>query len=294
MATINNIFHGSMEPRNITKFMLSRGVVDYSNLTQFNNYESGYGFLFVLQIPKFLEELASSKNSKYADLIHNYAHILEYDFRSLDGFEDYQSDNSDLNDGINSINIITKTTMQSASSFSMRFYERSGSPITKVHELFLRGIKDPRTQVKRYNGLLETGETGRNQSFKAGYENEVFSFLYINTDNTVRFIEKAYLIVAAQPTSAELSIYNYEKGSIEWKELNVTFSGYPITGPAINEKGQEFLDWLNESTVFEESRFGYDAIMGNIDSNNKMKDPGSHYGGTSSTASSQVLEDYTD
>lgn len=294
MATINNIFHGSMEPRNITKFMLSRGVVDYSNLTQFNNYESGYGFLFVLQIPKFLEELASSKNSKYTDLIQNYAHILEYDFRSLDGIDDYTSDTNTLNDGINEVNIITRTTMQSASSFSMRFYERSGSPITKVHELFLRGVKDPRTQVKRYNGLLETGAAGRSQSFKAGYENEVFSFLYINTDNTVRFIEKAYLIVAAQPTAAEFSIYNHEKGNIEWKEVNVTFSGYPITGPAINEKGQEFLDWLNESTVFEESKFGYDAIMGNIDTNNKMKSPGAHYGGTSSTASSQVLESYTD
>lgn len=277
MATINNIFHGQMSPRDVTKYMLARGVVDYSALQQFNNYETGYGFLFVLKIPEFLKKLAD-ESDEYKSLVDNYCHVLEYDFRSLSGFEDITVDTSELNDGINNINIITRVNMQSASTFSMRYYERSGSLITKVHELFLRGVKDPRTQVKRYNGLLQTG--GEASRIEAGYENEVFQFLYINTDNTVRSIEKAYLIVAAQPQSAETSMYEYTKGEIQWRELNVTFSGYPITGPAITAKGQEFLDWLNENTIFEDARFGYDVL-------NNMPTAGNH--GTVNASSPEAV-----
>lgn len=279
MATISNIFHGQMEPKDVTKYMLARGVVDYSALEQFNNYETGYGFLFVLQIPEFLRKL-EEQNDTYKSLIDNYCHVLEYDFRSLSGFEDITVDTNELNDGINNINIITRVNMQSASTFSMRYYERSGSLITKVHELFLRGVKDPRTQVKRYNGLLLTGNDTDNSVIEAGYENEVFQFLYINTDNTVRHIEKAYLIVAAQPQSAETSMYEYTKGEIQWRELNVTFSGYPITGPAITAKGQEFLDWLNENTIFEDARFGYDVL-------NDMPEAGDH--GTINASSPEAV-----
>lgn len=277
MAEISNIFQGQMTPKDVTKYMLSRGVVDYSALEQFNNYETGYGFLFVLEIPQFLKKLRL-ENDEYDALINNYTHVLEYDFRGLSGFEDISVDTSELNDGINNINVITRVNMQAGSQFSMRYYERSGSLMTKVHELFLRGVKDPRTQVKRYNGLLKTG--GQTSVLEAGYENEVFQFLYINTDNTARKIEKAYLIVAAQPQSAETSMYEYTKGDIGWRELNVQFSGYPITGPAITAKGQEFLDWLNENTIFDEARFGYEAL-------DDMPTPGNH--GTTNASSKEAV-----
>ncbi len=257
--SVDNIFTGMKPVRSLTKYMLSRGVVDYSALQQWDLYETGQGFLIVLDIPKFLTQLQSS-NDDYKLLIENFRHMLEYDFKNFDGIEDITSETSDLNDGINTLNIITRTTEQSAGQFQMRFMERSGSIFTKVFELFLRGVKDPRTQVKRYNGLLKTGSERDNSVLEAGYENETFQFLYFATDNTARFIEKAYLIVAAQPTSAETSMYNFTKGEIGFRELNVTFNGYPITGPAVTAKAQKFLDWINENTIFEESKFGYEAL----------------------------------
>lgn len=262
---ITNIFDGQKKPRDVTGYMLSRGVADYSDLYQFNNYETGYGFLIVLKIPTFLEKLCDL-NTPYKSLITSYKHILEYDFKSLDGIEDITVDTNDLNDGINTLNVITKVNEQSASQFSMRYYERSGSIITKVHELFLRGVKDPRTQVKRYMGLLRPRTSGSPSLLEPGYENETFQFLYFNTDNTARDIEKAYLLVSCQPTNAETNMYNYTKGDINWRELNVQFNGYPITGKGVTKKAQEFLDWINERTVFEESRFGYKAL-------NNMENP---------------------
>lgn len=275
---VHNIYEGMKSPKDITRYMLSRGVVDYSDLYQFDNYETGYSFLIVLKIPEFLTKL-KDENDTYKTLINDYTHILEYDFKGLEGIDDLTSETNSLNDGINEINIITKTTEQSAGNFSMRFYERSGSIITKVNELFIRGIKDPRTQVKRYNGLLDpVNKTGN--TISAGYENETFEFLYGVCDNTMSYIEKAYLLVSCQPTSAEMSMYNSSKGDIQWRELNYSFNGYPITGSAVTKRAQEFLDWINNRTVFEESRFGYKSL-------NNMQSPSN----SSSTKPSSALAD---
>ena len=260
-STVTSIFNGTLSPRDVTSYTLMRGVTDFSNLKQFNLFETGYSFLVLLSIPKFLENLAA-QNSDYSNLIAVYRHILEYDFRGLEGLDNITSDTSEITNGIATLNVITKTTMQSASTFTMSYFERKGSVLTKVHELYLRGIKDPRTQVKTYNGLLR-GTSGTSSGAimsEAGYEYEIFNFLYIVTDNTCLNIEKAYLIVSAQPTNADLNIYNSAKGEVGFKELSVEFNGFPITGSAITAKAQTFLDWINENTVFEDAKYGYAGI----------------------------------
>ena len=68
------------------------------------------------------------------------------------------------------------------------------------------------------------------------------------------------MLVSCQPTTAETEMYNYEKGNIQWRELNYSFNGYPITGPEVTRKAQGFLDWVNNNTIFEESKFGYKAL----------------------------------
>lgn len=272
---VNSIFTHQMEPRDVTGYMLSRGVADYSNLYQWNNFETGYAFLFLLKIPNFLDKLRNS-NTQYGKLISSYCHILEYDFRSLDGIDNMTVETSDLNDGINTLPIITRVTEQAGSAFSMRYYERSGSIITKTHELFLRGVKDPRTQVKRYHGLIKPEVDGKQQtdSMTAGYENETFEFLYFVTDNTATQIEKAYLLVSCQPTDANLQMYNYTKGEIAWSEVSVNFNGYPITGPGITKKAKDFLEWVNNRTIFDETKFGYKALS-------EMPEAGKHNGSRS-------------
>lgn len=252
---ISNMFTGSMTPRDVTAFTLFRGVTDFSNLVQFNNFESGYSFLIVLSIPKFLDNMCA-QNNDYKTLIQNYRHILEYEFKGISGFDDITSETSEISNGVSNLQLITKVNMQSASQFSMRYTEKSGLTLAKVNELFLRGIKDPKSQVKTYNGLLADGTMS-----EAGYEFETFSFLYFVTDNTTLNIEKAYLIVAAQPTTAGLAeVSNSERGEIGWKEVDMQFNGIPLVGPGVTAKARLFLDWINKNTVFEESKFGYKAL----------------------------------
>ena len=259
----NNIFEGQITPRDITAYTLFRGVPDYSNLTQFNAFEGGYSMLVVLEIPKFLE-LLIDKSDDYKRLINNYRHILEYEFKGISGFEDISSETSEITNGVANLQLITKVTKQSASQFSMRYTERSGLILSKVHELYLRGLKDPTTQTKTYNGLLEDGTMER-----AGYEYETFQFLYFVTDNTRMNIEKAYLIVSAQPTAAPMAdVSNSEAGDFSWKEIDLQFNGIPITNSKITQKAQEFLAYIRKNTVFEEMQFGYQALK-------DMKKPGS-------------------
>lgn len=235
MATI---FDNLKKPRNLTQYTLMQGVTDFGNLNQWNLYESGYSFLKVVDTPKFMQKLAD-KNTEYKTLLENYVHILEYEFRGLDGLDDISTDSFEITNGISTLNVLSKVNMQSNAQVQMRFFEKSGTPLTRFHKLFLTGIKDPKTMIKTYHGLIDSGE------MEPGYENEIFTLLYFVTDNTVREIEEAYLLLAAQPTKAEVSIFNSEKGNVEQKEITAEFNCFPISGPLVYEKAKEVLNYMN-------------------------------------------------
>ena len=236
-SAINNMFRNTKDFKDVTSYRLMRGVPDFGSLVQFNPYETGYAAFIICQMPKFIDVLAKY-NSDYNKLIKNWAHIVEYEFKSFDGLEDLSADTIQLGDDLNSINVINKVNMQSASEFSLTYDEKSGSPLTKFARLYLTGIKDPRTQVKTYHGLIH------NNILEPGFENEVFTFLFIAADNTMRKVEYATLIIGAQLNSADTSMYNYSKGDISKKEVTVKFSGYPIIGTKIDAAAQDMLTFL--------------------------------------------------
>ena len=231
--------------RSITQYDLFRGVTDFGNLGQFDYYESGYSFLFVISGPRFLNEYALKTNRNGDDtfykIYHNYMHMLEFEFRGLSGLENMTADGTmEINNGFDTINVINKVKMQSGSSVTMNYTERSGGLINKFHSKFLSGIKDPRTGVKHYHGLIADGTYPT-----PGFELETFTFLYVVTDNTTRNVEKAFLLLGAQPTTADYSMYESEKGSIEKKEISIEFNCFPITGETIDKKAQYMINAIH-------------------------------------------------
>ena len=267
MATedTTNIFSDTMSTTDVQAFTLMRGVTDFSNLAQYDLYETGYSFLINLSIPKFLKN-AKTLSDEYKKLINNYCHIIEYDFRGMSGIDDITSDTGALTNGINELNIITRVNEQGGGQFSMNYFERAGSTITKVHELFLPGIKDPRTQFKRYNGQIKgprgaAGSTnGNTNTLNASYANEVFNYMLIVTDNTGFNVEKSYIIASAQPTTANTSIYQVERGQIGFSEIPVNMNGFPITGRVVNNKAAKMLTYINQATCFDEMEYGYNIL----------------------------------
>lgn len=235
---VSDIYKNTKDFKDVTQFNLMRGVPDFGNLMQFTPYETGYAVFIICAIPKFMEELARY-NSNYAKIIANWKHIIEYEFKSFDGLGGITADAIDLGDDLNKIQVINKVNMDSTTEFSLTYDEKSGSPITKFNKLYLTGIKDPRTQVKTYHGLIHKG------LMEPGFENEVFTFLFINTDNTMRYVEYATLLIAGQINKADIDMYgSYNKGDIANKEVTVSFNAYPITSSKIDEYAQSCLNYL--------------------------------------------------
>lgn len=229
----------SKRPRSVAEYTKMRGVTDFTNAAQFNVYESGYAFLCVLSRPAYLEKL--SDNEDVRKLLETFCHVLENEFRGLDGIEDITAENIEFTDGISSMYSVGKVTQQSASEISMTFTEKTGGVITKFIDYYLRGIKDPRTQAKTYHGLIKDGKMA------AGFENEVFNFMYIVTDSTMLSLEKAYLLANAWPTKSPTSIYNTTKGEIDKKEIDVTFSCFVVDGEEVNKRALKLLAYISES-----------------------------------------------
>ena len=224
----------------VAEYSMMRGVTDISNAAQFNLYETGYSHLCVISKPVYLEELAKV-DSDVAKMMDVFCYILEFEFRGLSGIEDITVDSLEVTDGVSTLNVVGKVNKQSASEISMTFTEKSGSVITNFLRYYLEGIKDPRTQAKTYHGLIKYGKLA------GGFENEVFNFLYIVTDNTMLQVEKSYLLCNAWPTKATTSIYNTEKGTIEKQEVELTWNCFVIDGPEVDMRALQILAYINES-----------------------------------------------
>lgn len=234
-------------------FACMRGVTDFTNAAQFNLYEGGYSHLFVIAMPEYIKKLGENDPEINA-MAETFKYILEYEFKGLDGIDDISTDQLEVTDGISTMNVIGKVTKQSAAEVTMSFTEKSGSAITNFIRYYLEGIKDPRTQAKTYHGLIKNGK------MYGGFENEVFTLLYIVTDNTMLQIEKAYLLCNAWPSSAKTSIYNTTKGEIDKKDIDVTFQCFVIDGPEVDKRAKQILAYTNETDAVKKTYELHDAL----------------------------------
>ena len=225
---INNF---TIRPRNLTQYTAFRGVTDFTQIGQFNQFETGYSFLSVLEMPRFLE-----MNESAQSLVQSFKHMLEYEFRGLSGLPDVTGETFEITDGINTQNIINKVTSDTSITVSMNYFEKSGGLITKFSEYYLTGIKDRITQAKHYHGLIKNG------ILEPGYENEVFTMLYYVTDNTMLRLEKAYLLCNCQLTKAETSMYDSTKGDISNKEMTIEFNCFPVWGYEVDKAAKVLLE----------------------------------------------------
>ena len=232
----------SIRPKNLTQYTALRGVVDFSQIGQFDQFETGYSFLSVLKMPKFLEVLAE-QDTGVAQMVNSFKHMLQYEFRGLSGLPDIQADTFEITDGSNTQRMINNVSRETSVTLSSPYYERSGSLITRFSEYYLTGIKDPMSKAKTYHGLIKNG------LLEPSLENEVFTFMYYVTDNTMLRLEKAYLLANVQLTKAETSMYDTTKGDIANKEISIEWNCFPITGYEVDKAAKVLLQDINGVSV---------------------------------------------
>ena len=270
VAMNSGAFKGLKTPRELLNFNLMRGVTDFSNLEQWDLYEKGYPFLCVVSIPQFLRDLAE-QDENIRTIVDNYVHILENDFRGIDNVDNITGETGEITNGIRSVSVINKVMKPTNSNFSLNYYERSGSILTKAHELYLTGIKDPDTQVKHYHGLIDAWTFNGVRTVSGidpGPHQECFSFMYFLTDNTMTKIERAFLIAACQPTTANYSdLYTGNKGDIQFAEVSLPFNGFFINNDYVYQKAQDMLLAMRNPAnltatrvIVDSNNFKYNAI----------------------------------
>jgi hypothetical protein len=234
----NKLFNNyTITPRNLSQYTAFRGVTDFTQVGQFNQYESGYQFLEVISLPKWME-VAAESDATIKQMNANFKHMLEFEFRGLDGLSDLQGDTFEITDGINSLRMINKVSWDTSIEVSSQYFEKSGSLITKYSEYYLTGIKDPKTQAKTYHGLIADGKVA------PGLENEVFTLLYYVTDNTMLRLERAVLLANCQLTKAELSMYNGSRDNISNKEMTISFNAFPVIGYEVDKAANYLLQQI--------------------------------------------------
>lgn len=230
------------KPTSAAQYSMMRGVTDFTNAAQLNMFESGHAMIVIINKPKFIDELAK-RDADVKDLLDNFCNIIEYEFKNLDGLEDINADVLEYTDGISTIEGVGKVNEQSNSDITMSFTEKSGSTITKFIKYYLDGVRDSRTQIKHYHGLIAEGE------LTAGFENEVFNLLYIMTDSTGLSLEAAYLLANAWPSSAKVSIYEYDKSSIEARTVDVNWKCFVLRNVEIDKRAVKMLAHINEDNA---------------------------------------------
>lgn len=242
-----NMFSQLKSPADLTRYTLFRGTTDFTQLQQFELYESGYPYLVLVSIPKFIEKMAEQDNDVKA-LVNSYKAVIEREFLGFDsGLTNIEGETSEISNGVQSVNLITKVNAPSGSTISATYKEKAGAVITKMHELYLRCIRDPNTTFKTYNGMIGfgSGQLDPRKFSEVGFQNECFSFLYMHTDNTGLLLEKAVLYTCCQPTTAELQIFNGRKGDVQFQEVSVEYNAFPLMGEKIDAQANKILSWMN-------------------------------------------------
>ena len=208
-----------------------RGVVDFGNLLQFAPFEGGYCFLAVINGPSLCYDFKEYMDSDFATLQETFITILEQEFRGLSGIDDISADTIDISDGISTMSLLGKVNQNANSQLSMTFTEKSGTPITTYVAMYLRYIRDPRSEAKTYGGAITPSN-----AYKVSAAREVFNMLYIITDSTCLNIEKAFLILNAQPTSASYGdLYSGDRGDISTKDVTVNWNAFVTDGKLPNK-----------------------------------------------------------
>ncbi len=299
MAITNGAFKGLITPRSVLQYNLTKGVTDFSQLKQFDYFKKGYPFLVVLSMPDFLHDLCE-KDEGIKLLVQNYIHILENDFRGIDNIDNIVGEAiGDISNGARTAQVINKTVKQSNTSFSMTYMERVGSLLTKVNELILTGIDDGDVHVKTYHGLIDAYKfdnivTPRGSGADPGPHREVWTLLYFAANDTMTGIERAILISNAQCTTADFtSLYDGQKGDIQYAELSMPWNGFLIYNNIVNMAAEKILyamrnpkNLTGSRIIVNSSNFNY-AALGSIDLGTGV-DINASWTGATHTAGSSV------
>lgn len=182
----------------------------------YDPYVSGYAFIKWLRIPSWIDEV--------------FKPLSEKNFKAFGGINDVELETGGITSGFTANELhYAKGIGTKSAEFTLKYQEQSGSPLTKIYNKWVSGIRDPRTGIATYP---------KQYGIDYHSHNHTGSILYVVTrpdaDNTgMKIIEHASIFTHVMPKKILLNHFNYESGSHENFEQEMSFSGYHHFGEEV-------------------------------------------------------------
>lgn len=198
-------------------------------LTQYDLLRTGYGRLFILRMPKFVEYLLPDETKKFK-------HLLEFANVGVDGLQGYTMDFQSLTAGYVGQSIELPVNMKDdTSAITIKIYETQGSLIRTYIEFWMTGTLDPLTGLNHYHGARDIQANNENMIFSQA--NHTMEALFVSTDPTGEEPEYVAYLTNMFPKSSDHSHFNFEPGSHDLVQMSIEFTCNKYNSHNINYLG---------------------------------------------------------
>jgi len=230
MADISTIQSGIKHHENddLMKYALFMGGLNVTHdvLVNYDPLKTGYGRIFMIRKPVFLDNTIPNKLKKFK-------HILEYGNTAISGINDVTVNFNQLTGGyVGKTFEIPSYASDDTNQFTVNCYEFSGSPIREVIHTWINGTTDLLTGLAHYNG----DQIAKLQS------NQTAEFIYVATDNTGEQVEYACLFANCFPKNIKNDHWNYQSGEHNLVEYNIEFTCTKYESMQINKVAKSLID----------------------------------------------------
>lgn len=264
MAKVATLQQGLNESRSgdVTSYAFWLGGTDTTNaaLKQYDLLRTGYGRIFILQMPKFVQYLLPDETKKFK-------HLLQFANTGIDGIQGYTVDFTSITVGyVGNTVELPINVKDDTSAITIKIYETQGSLIRTYIDFWITGTIDPFTGLSHYHGAREVTGTmfdGVSASYASSMylsqANQTMEALYVATDPTGEKPEYVCLLTNMFPKSSDHSHFAYEPGSHDLVQLSLEFTASKYMSAQINYIGNLALQKYNILRNYLNMYSGYNS-----------------------------------
>ena len=236
----------SKEFTNFSYFLAGVDVTN-QNLDQFTPYLKGISRLFVHKLPLFMIIL-DSYNGNNDNMCGRFKQYLETGYKSISGINDIDIDFTSFEAGFAGQKYeVPNLARDQTETLTVSVYELTGSPIREFIDTWATGVRDPRSGIAHYHGIISNYyEKAKNKFSNAsgladicdyGEENHTMEFIYTTYDPTGLYLEYACMFAKCFPRKVPKDHLNYESGNRGEAQLDLEFSATKYESSMINDIG---------------------------------------------------------
>ena len=232
--------------KDFSEYSLFLGGLDISskNIDQFDPLRGGYVRIFLVRLPRFMEELD-------IDMAKRFKHFVEMGFIGVSGIGNTTMEYEAITGGYAGNKFdIPSVCRDETDGVTIRLYEMTGSPIREFVDTWMTGISDPLTGLAHYHGVLSD-----TLSYKAS--NHIMEMFYVATDPTGIQIEYSCMLCNMMPKTVAKQHFEFEPGNHPAVQLDLDMTATRYESPQINEISAALLDKYVILRDYLDFRSGY-------------------------------------